>query len=60
MRFRCGMHWRLGVWLLDLVLALGLDSLRLEGWGLRPPLGLSEQSLQPAPDPGQAPDYPGL
>lgn len=34
-----------GVWLLDLVLALGLDILGLEGLGLRSPPGLSELSL---------------
>lgn len=32
----------LEVWLLDLVLALGLDILGLEGSSLRPSLGLSE------------------
>ena len=57
---RCGMHQRLGVWLLSLGLALGLDIPLLEDWGLRSLLGLSEQSLEPAPDPGQAPNYPGF
>lgn len=59
MGFRCDTHRRPGVWQLDLVLALGLDILWLEGWGLRPPPGLSGQSLQPAPDPGQTPKSPG-
>jgi len=57
---RCGMPRRLGVWLLSLGLALGLDIPLLEDWGLRSLLGLSEQSLEPAPDPGQAPNYLGF
>lgn len=54
------MHQRLRVWLLSLGLALGLDIPLLEGWGPRSLLGLSEQSLEPAPDPGQARNYPGF
>lgn len=57
---RCGMHQRLRVWLLSLGLALGLDIPLLEGCGPRSLLGLSEQSLEPAPDPGQARNYPGF
>ena len=54
------MHQRLGHRLLSLGLALGLDMPLLEGRGPRSLLGLSEQSLEPAPDPGQAPHYPGF
>ena len=54
-----GVH---NIWssVLSLVLALGLDIPLLEDWGPRSILGLSEQSLEPAPDPGQAPNYPGF